>query len=167
MFCKTWYVSSQVAQMYQEEIHFGKLFLKQSETVLIYLTPVSLTFDPVNPKSIGVLCCPGRMYGQDWDQGLFQLLIGNSFGTFDPGDLDLWPSNLKSKGFHLLIRMDVWTKFEEDKSRRSRAIDFVNEKVTDERTCGQGCRQTDRHAGMQTDFCKGGGHKKMSTFLQV
>ena len=49
--------------MYQEEIHFGKLFLKQSETVLIYLTPVSLTFDPVNPKSIGVLCCPGRMYG--------------------------------------------------------------------------------------------------------
>jgi len=33
--------------MYEEEIHFGKLLLKQSETVLTHLTPVSLTFDPV------------------------------------------------------------------------------------------------------------------------
>jgi len=35
--------------MYEEEIHFGKLLFKQSETVLAHLTPV--TFDPVTPKS--------------------------------------------------------------------------------------------------------------------
>jgi len=33
--------------MYQEEIHFGKLLLKQSETFLAYLTPMTLTFDLV------------------------------------------------------------------------------------------------------------------------
>ena len=41
--------------MYEEEIHFGKLLLKQSETVLTYLTLVTLTFDPVIPKSINLL----------------------------------------------------------------------------------------------------------------
>jgi len=34
------------------EIHFGKLLLKQSDMVLTHLTPVTLTFDPVIPKSI-------------------------------------------------------------------------------------------------------------------
>ena len=33
--------------MYEEEIHFGKILLKQSEMVLTHLTPVTLTFDPV------------------------------------------------------------------------------------------------------------------------
>ena len=33
--------------MYEEEIHFGKLLLKISETVLTHLTPVTLTFDPI------------------------------------------------------------------------------------------------------------------------
>ena len=33
--------------MYEEEIHFGKLLLKQSETVLTYLTLMILIFDPV------------------------------------------------------------------------------------------------------------------------
>jgi len=28
-------------------------------------------------------------------QGVLKLFIGNSFDTFDPGDLDLWPSDLK------------------------------------------------------------------------
>ena len=32
--------------MYGEEIHFGKLLFKQSETVLTHLTPVTVTFDP-------------------------------------------------------------------------------------------------------------------------
>jgi len=30
--------------MYEEEIHFGKLLLKQYETVLTHLTPVTVTF---------------------------------------------------------------------------------------------------------------------------
>ena len=45
MFCTTGLVSSKyVAQMYEEEIHFGKLLLKQYETVLTHLTPVTVTF---------------------------------------------------------------------------------------------------------------------------
>ena len=50
-----------------------------------------------------------------------ELIFGNcyfnnlkQFGTFDPGDLNLWPSD---------SRMDVWTKFEGGRSRRSRVID--------------------------------------------
>jgi len=50
--------------MYEEEIHFGKLLLKQLETVLEHLTPVTLTFDQVTIKSIGFLCYPGWMHGQ-------------------------------------------------------------------------------------------------------
>jgi len=50
--------------MYDVEIHFGKLLLKQFEMVLEHLTLVTLTFDPVTQKSIGFLCCSGWMYGQ-------------------------------------------------------------------------------------------------------
>ena len=43
----------------------GNCFLiKRSEMVLEHLILVTLTFDPVTPKSIGFLCCPGRMCGQ-------------------------------------------------------------------------------------------------------
>jgi len=55
MFCTTGLVSSKsvssksVAQMYEEEIHFGKLLLKQSEMFLDFLTLVTLTFDLVTP----------------------------------------------------------------------------------------------------------------------
>jgi len=60
MFCTTGLVSSKyVAQMYEEEIHFGKLLLKQYETVLAHLTQVTLTFDPVTSNSRGFLCFPG------------------------------------------------------------------------------------------------------------
>ena len=41
--------------MYEEEIHFGKLLLKQFEMILEHLTWVTLTFDP---KSIGVRLLP-------------------------------------------------------------------------------------------------------------
>jgi len=49
--------------MYDEEIHFGKLLLKQFKMVLEHLTLVTLTFDPVSPKSIGFPCYPGWMCG--------------------------------------------------------------------------------------------------------
>ena len=68
--------------MYEEEIHFGKLFLKQFEMVLEHLTP----------KSIGFICCPGEMCGPSLrkvGQGVLELLIQNGFGTFDHSDLDL------------------------------------------------------------------------------
>ena len=47
-----------VKQMYDEEIHFGKLLLKQSDTVLAHLNPVTLTFDPMR-----IICYPGWMFG--------------------------------------------------------------------------------------------------------
>jgi len=37
--------------MYEEKNHFWKLLLRQSETVLAHLTPVTLTIDPRTPKS--------------------------------------------------------------------------------------------------------------------
>ena len=43
-------------------------------------------------------------------------------GTFNPGDLDLWPSDFKMNILSLLPRMDVLTKFEEGGSRCSRVI---------------------------------------------
>ena len=49
--------------MYEEEIHFGKLLLKQSVMVLAHLTTMTLTFEPVTPKSMGFLCYPGWMCG--------------------------------------------------------------------------------------------------------
>ena len=49
--------------MYEEEIHFGKLLLKQSEMVLEHLTLVSLTFDPVTLKSIWHTYYPVWMCG--------------------------------------------------------------------------------------------------------
>jgi len=58
----------------KKKFNFGKLLLKQTETVLTNLTPETLSFDP-NLRKVG--------------QGVLELLIGISFGTFDPGDLDL------------------------------------------------------------------------------
>ena len=72
--------------MYEEEIHFVKLLLKQPETVLAHLTPMTLTFDTVTQKSIEFLCCPGQMCGQSLrkvDQGNLKLLIGNVKVTED------------------------------------------------------------------------------------
>ena len=61
--------------MYEEEIHFGKLFLKQFEMAFEHLTPVTLT-----PKSIGFICYPGWMCGprlKKIGQGVLELLIRN------------------------------------------------------------------------------------------
>ena len=59
--------------MYEEEIHFWKLLLKSC------LTPVTLTFAPVTPKSIGFICYTGWLCGPSLRkvcQGVLELLIG-------------------------------------------------------------------------------------------
>ena len=68
--------------MYEEEIHFVKLLLKEPETVLAQLTLVTLSFHPVTPKSIGFLCYQVQMCGPSLrkvhvGQGILELLIGN------------------------------------------------------------------------------------------
>ena len=65
---------------------------------MAYLTLVTLTFNPVSPKPLWFLCCIGWICGPSMrrvGQCVLELLIGNGFGTFDPGDLDLWPSRLR------------------------------------------------------------------------
>ena len=77
--------------MYEEEIHFGKLLLKQSETVLTHLTSVTMIFDP---KSLAFLCCPGRVCGPSLrkvGEGVLQLLIGNE--KVKDGQTDNMPSS--------------------------------------------------------------------------
>ena len=97
-----------------------------SETVFEHLTPVTLTFNPVTPKWIGFLCYPGWMCGQSLrmvGQGVVELLIGHRFCTFDPCDIDLWSSDPKINRVPLIPKMDVWTKFEDGRSRCCRVID--------------------------------------------
>jgi len=111
--------------MYEEEIHFWKLLLKQSETVLARWTP--LTFDPVTPRSIGFICYPGRICGPSLrmvGQGDQVFFIGNSFSTFDP----------------VTLTFDPKMKYEEGRSRHSQVIDQKR----------KGYRQTYR----PTDMCK-------------
>ena len=53
---------------------------------------VTLTFDLGTRKLKRFLCYPEWMCGtclRRVGQGILQLLNGNGFGTFDPGDLDL------------------------------------------------------------------------------
>ena len=90
---------------------FSKLFLK---TMLAHLTLVTLTSDS-KIKRVPLL---PRM--DVWTK--FELLIGNGFGIFNPGDL--WPSDPKIIRVPPLSRMDVCTKFEKDRSTHSRVIDW-------------------------------------------
>ena len=50
--------------MYGEEIHFGKLLFKQSETVLTHLTPVTVTFDPKEGSSATQDGCVDKVWGR-------------------------------------------------------------------------------------------------------
>ena len=82
---------------------------------------------------IGFLCHPGWMCGPSLrrvGQGILELLNGNGFGTFDPGDLDHWPGDPIINRVSQLPQTDVWTEFEEGTSRRSSVID-QKQKVTD------------------------------------
>ena len=126
MFCTTGLVSSkEVAQMYEKETYFRKLLFKQSEMVLEHLTPLTITFGLVTPKSIGFQCYPRWMCRPSFRNvgpGVLELLIRNGFGTFDPGNFDLWPSSPKINRVHLLPRMDVCTKCKEGRARQSQVI---------------------------------------------
>ena len=59
-----------------------------------------------------------------WRRNSFSNCYLIFLGRFDPSELDLWPSNPKMNSVPLLPRMDVWTKFEEGRSRHSRVIEW-------------------------------------------
>ena len=141
--------------MYEEEIHFGKLLLKQSEIVLEHLMLV--TFDPVTQESIGFLCYPEWMCEprlMKVGKGIPELLIGNGFGTFNPTDLDLWPSDFKVVMVTLAPRMDVCTEFEDlVRSRRYRVIDWKRlqtDRQTDRPTCAKQYALSSSKVGINT-----------------
>ena len=89
----------------------------------------------MTPKSIGFLCYQGWMCEPSLrkvGKGVLKLLIGNGLVhltrvtlTFDP----------QINRIHLLPRMDVWTEFEEGRSRRSRVTD--RDRPTDRPTAKQ------------------------------
>ena len=72
--------------MFEEEIHFRNCYLNGFGTFDL----VTLTFNPVTPKSIGFLCCPGQMCEPSLrkvGQGVLELLIGSEKVTDGKTDL--------------------------------------------------------------------------------
>ena len=140
MFCTTGLVSwKYVAQMYEEEIHFGNCYFNGFGR----FDPSDLDHWPSDPNVIRTKCGLSlRRVGQS----VLELLIGKGFDTFDPGDLYLWPSTRNINRVPLLPQPEVWTKFEKGWSRHSRVIDW---KRKDFRRTGI---QTDRDR--PTDMCK-------------
>ena len=116
----------------------------------VNLTPVTLTFGLVTPNLIGFLCYPIWMCGPSprrVGQGILELLNGNSFETFDPGDLDFDPVTPKS------IRFLCWLVCGPSLRKVHQGVLQLligNKKVTD--------GQTDRHmqSNMPSSSSKGG-----------
>ena len=107
---------------------FSKLLL------LTHLTQVTLTFDSVTPKSIGFLCCPGRMCGPSLrkvGQDVLKVLIVNRFGTFDTSDLYLWSSDPK------IIRVPLPPRTVCGQSLRKVGKDVLELLMTDGPTCAK------------------------------
>jgi hypothetical protein len=76
---------------------------------------VTLTFDPLTPKSIGVIYWAWPMYLQSLrTKGLWivKLLIGNRFYLQGQCDPELWPHNPIINRAHLLAKTNVPTKIE-------------------------------------------------------
>ena len=86
---------------------------------------VTLTFDLVTWKSIGVIC-------QSWPMSLWSFMIpglsvlelssGNHFTASGHCDLDLWPSDLKINRGHLPVMTNVPMKFRDPRPKRSWVI---------------------------------------------
>ena len=99
---------------------------------------------PLTQTLIGYLCHPGWMCGPSLrrvGQCILELLSLKSFWHFWPR----WPWPLiqwsQDSSVPLLPRMDVWTQFEDGRSRRSRVIYWKRKGYR--RTEGQTYRQTD------------------------
>ena len=82
--------------MYEEEVHFRNCYLNGFGI----FDPGDLwPSDPTINKVLLLLKMDVWTNLRKVGQGVLEFLIGNSVYTFDPGDLDLWPSDPKSKGF--------------------------------------------------------------------
>ena len=98
------------------------LFFK---TILLFQVTVTLTFDLVTWKSIGVIC-------QSWSMYIFSFMIlgvhvlelssGNHLTGSSHHDLDLWPSDLKIKSGHQGVMINVPMKFHDPTRKPSWVI---------------------------------------------
>ena len=62
---------------------------------------------------------------------IYEIVTYNGFGRFDPGDIDLWPSDPKMKRVPLLPRTDLWTPSLRRVGQGILELLIGNEKVTD------------------------------------
>ena len=104
----------------------------------------------LTPRTQCVKIC--SLLRQSITRDVLEFWIRNCFGPFDLGELDLWPSDPKINKVPLLhyIRMDMWTNFEEGRSRHSPVIDRKR----------KGYRQTDLSSSK-------GGHNILTTCWNV
>ena len=64
-------------------------------------------------------CYPERICGpclKKVGYGVLTVLIGNGLGIFDLDYLDFWPCDPKLNMVAMLLRMDVWTRYEKGRS---------------------------------------------------
>ena len=116
-----------------------------AETVFTLWFTVTLTFDLLIPKSIGVfysIRAITRWSLKALGQRVLELLSGNGFHSSGHCDLDLWPTDPKIKRGILLKKGYHPMKFEGSGSKGY--LSYWAETKCDRRTDGQTDSQTDR-----------------------
>jgi len=86
---------------------------------------VTLTFDLVTWKSIGVICESWSMYLWSFmilGVSVLELSSGNHFTISGHRDLDLWPSDLEINRGHLRVMINLPMKFHDPRRMRSWVI---------------------------------------------
>ena len=96
------------------------------DTIFTLKVIVTLTFDFLTPKSIGLIYWLRQIYM--WSlkakgQSVLKLLSGNNFKIERLCDLDLWPINPKVNRAHLLTKTNTHVKFEDCGAKRSQVIE--------------------------------------------
>ena len=94
-------------------------------TVLSHYDLMTLTFDLVTQKSIGVICESWSMYLWSFmilGVSLLELSSGNHFTVLSHHDLDLWPSDMKINRGYLPVMTSVPMKFRDPRPKRSWVI---------------------------------------------
>jgi len=96
-----------------------------SHCVNTFLVTVTLTFDLVTWKSIGVICEKWSMYILSFmilGVRVLELSSGNHFTGSSHRDLDLWPSDLKINRGHQWVMINVPMKFHDPTRKPSWVI---------------------------------------------
>ena len=131
-----------------------------SHFVNMFFVTVTLTFDLVTWKSIGVICQSWSMYLWSFmilGISVLELSSGNHFTISGHRDLDLWPSDLKINRGHLLVMINVPMKFHDPRPKRSWVIVW-------QPPGGRTDRTTDMSKAIYPLFFEGGNNKNFNIF---